>query len=644
MRFHGFADRPSSLGRPPTATSMGNYRYSQKIGRGGMAQVYLAIQEGIGGFEKPVVVKRIFPHLCESEHFVKMFLDEARLAATVRHPNVVEIFDIGHDAEGYFMVMEYLSGETVAFVAQALSRKQQAIPPAIACRIGAAVATGLHHAHRAVDATGKPQPLVHRDVTPSNLMLCYNGAIKILDFGIAKAIENADETSDASAVKGKLSYLAPEQVRNRPLDARTDVFQLGIVMHEILCGRRLFNARTNHEKITAVLDREIPKPSSINTDVPIYLDDIVLAALERDPAKRIQSADELRRALEDALRRMGEPVGGTEVGNWLRETFPDAHRERLEVERCAIIAARTSDTVIAGIRNAAEPVALGKSGPISSFATDSQTPSAHGQSVTAPGNPHEPDIDAMLALHAAMAAESDDPDMEQPTVAVPHEQVREVARAHDRRRRLYWIAAALVGGLVASAGILMISSRGNDESRSRAAHSSVQSVPSSDVRDRGDEDNESTPAPPEPTSNPEHIDLSAETARFDFAVVTVPENATIELDGRERSVGSMFGSLPRDEEMHVLVISAPGYARLEIPFSAGKPPPSVVRLSMARPSNPNSSKNEARPVRDRRPPEGEKRVEKAADLSDDAAESQSGDKPAAAPKTTRTDNIDPWAQ
>ena len=188
--------------------------------------------------------------------------------------------------------------------------------------------------------------MVHRDVTPSNLILCYNGAVKIVDFGIAKAIDSAEEGSDASAIKGKLSYLAPEQIRNRGLDARTDVFQLGIVLHEMLCGRRLFNARSNHQKILAVLNRDIPRPSAYNPDVPEFVDDIVLHALQRAPEKRIQSADELRERLEGALEKMSQPVSDAQLGAWLRNTFPAAHKERLDIERMAIKAARSAPKVI----------------------------------------------------------------------------------------------------------------------------------------------------------------------------------------------------------------------------------------------------------------------------------------------------------
>ena len=196
---------------------MSKYKISRRIGRGGMAEVFLAVQEGIGGFEKLVVVKRIFPQFCTDAHFVDMFLQEARLAASIRHPNIVHIIDIEQDEEGYMLVMEYLSGESLAFCWEVLRNRQQRMPPNIACRIGASVAAGLHHAHIATDAAGHPQPVVHRDVTPSNLISCYNGVVKVVDFGVAKATLSEGHTR-AGALKGKMSYLSPEQVEDRPIE------------------------------------------------------------------------------------------------------------------------------------------------------------------------------------------------------------------------------------------------------------------------------------------------------------------------------------------------------------------------------------------------------------------------------------------
>ena len=297
-----------------------------------MAEVFLGMQEGVGGFEKLVVIKRIFEDFGNNEDFVAMFLDEARLAASVQHHNVVQVIDIGKDPEGYFMVMEYLAGESCAFLFDSLQEQNSVVPPHIACRIGADIATGLHRAHTATDAAGKPQPLVHRDVTPSNLIVCFDGTVKIVDFGVAKATL-ADGRTQAGSLKGKMSYLAPEQVEDLHVDGRADVFQLGICLHEMLTGQRLFSGGSDHDKMLAVLEKPIPAPSNLARGIPLELDNVVMAALERNPDKRFQSADEFRHRLEGALSVMGEKVSPRELGFWMKNTFAARFSERTQLER-----------------------------------------------------------------------------------------------------------------------------------------------------------------------------------------------------------------------------------------------------------------------------------------------------------------------
>ena len=228
-----------------------------------MGEVYLGLQEGAGGLERFVVIKRIDPEFVKDENFTAMLLEEARLAASIRHPNVVQILDIGHSVDGYFIVMEYLSGETLLYLTRTLQVRGERMPPSIACRIVAEIAAGLHCAHAATDPDGDPQPIVHRDVTPSNLLVCFNGVVKIVDFGVAKVtLLDGDTRGGAKVnVKGKMSYLAPEQLYDKPVDGRADVFQLGICLHEFLTGTRLFRAETDEKRVMAVLRQPIPAPA-----------------------------------------------------------------------------------------------------------------------------------------------------------------------------------------------------------------------------------------------------------------------------------------------------------------------------------------------------------------------------------------------
>ncbi len=297
-----------------------------------MAEVFLALQEGLGGFEKLVVVKRIFPHFAEDEQFVQMFFDEARLAASIRHPNVVEILDICQDERGLFIVMEYLSGETAAYVSDALRAAGNSLPFPIACRVVADIAAGLHGAHSATDAEGNARPVIHRDVTPSNLLITYSGVSKVLDFGVAKAQAGNVEDSDPGTLKGKLGYLAPELLNEGDVDARADVFQLGIVLWELVTGERLFQDESDHKTMMAVLNRKIPPPSTVNHELPAELDRIIMDALERDLRKRTHSADKLRRQLERLLRDCGN-IAQNDVGDWLKQSFTDRYQTRVALER-----------------------------------------------------------------------------------------------------------------------------------------------------------------------------------------------------------------------------------------------------------------------------------------------------------------------
>ncbi|MCP4446652.1 MAG: serine/threonine protein kinase [Myxococcales bacterium] len=199
---------------------MGKYQVSECIGRGGMAEVFLARQEGIGGFEKLVALKRIYPHLVCDANFIELFLAEARIAAPLQYPKIVQILDIENDDEGVFIVMEYLAGESILQILKMLSDREEVIPPEIICRIGSDVATGLHLAHTASDSNGNARPVVHRDMTPSNVLISFSGEVKVLDFGVAEAAE-CHVTTDRGVLKGKTPHSSPEQV-----DLRADVFQL----------------------------------------------------------------------------------------------------------------------------------------------------------------------------------------------------------------------------------------------------------------------------------------------------------------------------------------------------------------------------------------------------------------------------------
>ncbi|XXF80047.1 serine/threonine protein kinase [Myxococcaceae bacterium GXIMD 01537] len=273
-----------------------------------MAELFLALQAGLEGFTKVVALKRVLPHLATSQSFIDMFLDEARLAARLDHANIVRIYDFGEANGRYYLAMEYLPGEDAARVVAQARKTGQRIPVDIAASIISGAAAGLHFAHELTGEDGRPLGLVHRDATPSNIIVTYYGAVKMVDFGVAKTEDNVHQTQ-AGQVKGKLSYLAPEQVRGEGIDRRADIFCLGIVLWEMLTGRKLFSRENAVAAVHAVLNEDAPAPSSLRPDVPPELDAIVLKALAKRPEDRFQTCGEFEDALDSYFAlRSGRPT------------------------------------------------------------------------------------------------------------------------------------------------------------------------------------------------------------------------------------------------------------------------------------------------------------------------------------------------
>ena len=314
---------------PVQLPTIGGYEIVGLLGTGGMAQVLLGRQTGPNGFERPVVVKRILPHLVRRQSFVDMFLDEARTIANIRHPNVVNIYDFRHQDGELFMVMEYLEGETAASLRRRLNARGERMPVTVWCHIFAETCAGLHAAHQATNEVGLPLNLVHRDVSPPNILVTYDGAVKLIDFGIAKSDHRSSHT-DAGHIKGKYAYMSPEQAEGRPLDARSDVFSLGTVLFEMTTGQRLFKRETELLTVQAVCNDPIPEPREEWPEYTEALHAICTRALARNPAERYQSALEMRRDLL-ALVRADESASMPEelIGLFMQDIFED----RIDLKR-----------------------------------------------------------------------------------------------------------------------------------------------------------------------------------------------------------------------------------------------------------------------------------------------------------------------
>lgn len=300
----------------------GRYVLLEKIGQGGMAEVFRAVARGTQGFQRVLVVKRILPEMSRDPRFVQMFIDEAKICALISHPNVVQVYEFGRLADTHFLTMEYVHGRNLSAVMEKLAVDNELPPADVICEVARQTCLGLHHAHMMTGTDGNPLQIIHRDVTPANIMLGFNGAVKVLDFGIARAAEEVKETkTQAGAVKGKVAYLAPEQIHRRPVDHRIDVFALGVVLHECLTGQRLFKADHPLAAMKAILEMPVPPPSSINAGVTPKVDAIVARALARDPDLRYSSCKAMALDLETALHEMR--YFSQRLPNFLRELFKD---------------------------------------------------------------------------------------------------------------------------------------------------------------------------------------------------------------------------------------------------------------------------------------------------------------------------------
>src|SRR5262245_38391601 len=286
----------SSRGDDTTVRRLGRYQIIGRLATGGMAEVYLALSGDVPGFRTLVVVKRILPHLASNAQFIRMFLDEARLAALLDHPNIVRIVEVGHDGEDYFLVMELVQGKPLSAVLRKAAREHRPPSAALTAYLISQAASGLAYAHTLTDGEGRPLGVVHRDVSPQNVLISFEGAVKMIDFGVARAFGRVAHTSPGG-LKGKIDYMSPEQASAEDVDHRADVFALGVVLWEAVTGKRLFRRDTELATMRAIVDDPIPHPSEV-AEVPPELDGIVMRALRKRRDARFASAHEMAVALE----------------------------------------------------------------------------------------------------------------------------------------------------------------------------------------------------------------------------------------------------------------------------------------------------------------------------------------------------------
>jgi TonB family protein len=307
--------RPEEAGQP--GERFGQYTLLERIAVGGMAELYKARMSGVEGFQKTVAIKRILPHLTDNAEFVEMFIDEGKLAAQLNHPNIAHIYDLGKIGRDYYIAMEFVEGRDLRSVLNLARRKAMPVPLGLAVLIAARLASALDYAHRKRDFEGREMGLVHRDVSPQNILLTHEGDIKLVDFGIAKAVSKASQTQ-IGALKGKLQYMSPEQAWGRAVDPRSDIFSLGSVLFELLTGERLFVGDNEMSVLEAVREGKIRSPRDVNPAVPREVAALVLHALALEPEERFATAGELQHGLEEVLYSLRPTPGHSDLAAYLQ--------------------------------------------------------------------------------------------------------------------------------------------------------------------------------------------------------------------------------------------------------------------------------------------------------------------------------------
>jgi serine/threonine protein kinase len=306
---------------------IGRYRLLFQLGAGGMAEVFLAHEVSGGGVERLAVIKRVLPHLAQDDLFINMLLNEARISTRLNHPNIAHVYEVGKHDERTFIAMEFIHGVNVRTILR--RGKKIRLGPSLAAFIGASVAGALHHAHTLTDLQGEALNVVHRDVSPDNIHISYEGVVKVIDFGIAKARTNVEDTM-SGVFKGKHSYTSPEQAQFEEIDHRSDIFALGIVLHEMLTYKKLFKGKEVGKNLKLIIESEIPPPSAVaTTPVPAALDAVAVRALQKDPSARYATAREMQEDLLAYLKQ--DPATDMDLERFMSQAFGDAeeHRRRL---------------------------------------------------------------------------------------------------------------------------------------------------------------------------------------------------------------------------------------------------------------------------------------------------------------------------
>ncbi len=349
----------------------GKYTLLRKLAAGGMAEIFLALHRSVAGFEKLVVIKRILPSMNTDKGFIDMLLHEARIAATLSHPNIVQIFDVGQIDGAYFIAMEHIHGEDIRSIVRAMKKKNVTeFPLEHTISIVLGVCAGLAYAHEKRDLDGRLLDIVHRDISPQNIVVTFTGDVKVVDFGIAKSGSQTGEDTKDGQLKGKVPYMSPEQASGEAIDWRSDIFAAGVMLFELTTGKRLFKGASEFETLKLICDREYPLPSQVRPGYPAALEQVVVRALAKKREDRYQSAREMQQDLEAFVREERIPVSQVSVTKWMQNLFVEKLAQQKEA--------------LQDIKQLADVIAA-QQGPLSFEGTNTGTGTTHTNPMTSPG-------------------------------------------------------------------------------------------------------------------------------------------------------------------------------------------------------------------------------------------------------------------
>ncbi|ATB29961.1 serine/threonine-protein kinase [Melittangium boletus] len=530
---------------PHRGSRIGRYQVISQLSVGGMAELFLGFTSGPGGFRKYAAIKRILPDARSDEQFERMFLDEARITAALNHPNIGQVFELGQDAEGLFLAMEFIAGQNLAQVISVCGRSQTPLPLGFGLSVVRDICLALHSAHAFTTPGGKPFPVIHRDVAHKNVMVTYQGEVKLLDFGIAKARGGASHTQ-AGMVKGTTGYMSPEQVRGDPLDGRSDLFAAGVMLHELITGERLFSGNSEVQEMQMILDAEIPEPVCRTEAMPPGLAGVVLKALSRPREGRYANGREMARAIEAA-------AGGRLFDAEQRAAFMAEHFQKQKENTLRLL--ESADEIpdapeaLGGApvaKTEPRPVAAPRRKPVAASNETSQGVMTTGRRV---------------------------PTREQPVVVAPP------PRSSDKPSGKGGPAVAKVllfllvaGGLgLAAVGLMEVDRSGVDVA-TRLTPEELSPITPIDPP-RGKEPAESAPKAPveEPPERPDADEPPARTGKQGWLTLVVLPEAEVTLNGRSLGKTPLFKVQVPAGQHRLRIKGADGKRReLSVPIAAGK--------------------------------------------------------------------------